>query len=74
MSYPPNLPDHLTKVKSHADASARIAELRFALSEGRKAWDTANAEIAMAISNNEGFATGRCQSNANRSPADAALS
>lgn len=54
---PPDIPIHLTKVKSHADASARIADLSVALIEARKAWDTANNEIAQAISNNEDLAS-----------------
>lgn len=54
---PPDLPYHLTKVKSHADASARIADLSSALSEARKAWETASNEIAQAISNNEDLVT-----------------
>lgn len=54
---PPDLPDHLTKVKAHADASATIAKLSSALSEARKAWDSASTEIARAISNNEDLAT-----------------
>lgn len=54
---PPDLPDHLTKVKSHADANAKIAELSSALSEARKTWEAAGAEVAQAISKNEDLAT-----------------
>ncbi|WP_419807936.1 hypothetical protein [Sphingomonas sp.] len=55
---PPDLPDHLTKVKLHADATARILELSSALREARKDWETASAEIAQAISTNSDLATG----------------
>lgn len=50
---PPDLPDHLTKVRSHAEASANLLTLDTALKEGKKAWDVACEEIAGAISRNE---------------------
>lgn len=54
---PPEIPEHLTKVKSHADASAKIGELSSALNNVSKAWHLASAEIAQAISSNEDLAT-----------------
>lgn len=53
---PPDLPDHLTKVRSHAEASARLLELGKALRDSRKLWETACEEIASAISRNEDLA------------------